>query len=160
VSSRFEETGGYDLDLVALGIDSVNDYNWAHLLGKQAIRSYRSWREEAERGWETDQARFGVPLAPNVSVGWDSTPRTPLDSPSTTTGWPFVPVIVDGTSDELEMALRAGLEFAARQPPAARYLSVNAWNEWTEGSYLEPDNHWGTTRLDTIRRVFATPTTP
>src|SRR6202034_2814144 len=53
VSSRFGETGGFDLDLVALGIDRVNDYNWAHRLGEEPVRSYRSWREEAELRWRS-----------------------------------------------------------------------------------------------------------
>jgi hypothetical protein len=35
-----------------------------------------------------------------------------------------------------------------------RLVTINAWNEWTEGSYLEPDTLHGAGHLEQIRRVF------
>jgi hypothetical protein len=35
-----------------------------------------------------------------------------------------------------------------------RIASINCWNEWTEGSYLEPDTVTGMRYLDPVRDVF------
>jgi hypothetical protein len=40
------------------------------------------------------------------------------------------------------------------KPPAQRILTINAWNEWTEGSYLEPDTEHGFAYLEAIKQVF------
>ncbi|MDR2618079.1 MAG: glycoside hydrolase family 99-like domain-containing protein [Treponema sp.] len=34
---------------------------------------------------------------------------------------------------------------------------MNSWNEWTETSYLEPDDLYGYGYLEAVRRVFRGP---
>ena len=144
----------------ALGIDSVNDYNWNHflwgdqVLGQDPLLPYARWRETATKQWSLDAAGFDAPVAPNVSIGWDSTPRTPPGEPVRCEAWPYLPVVVDNTPEELTTALRDSLTFLRQEPSAAPYLTLNAWNEWTEGAYLEPDDHWGTSKLDAVRGVL------
>ena len=39
-------------------------------------------------------------------------------------------------------------------PSLPRFVTVNSWNEWTEGSYIEPDVENGLQYLEAIRDVF------
>ncbi|MCX6625962.1 MAG: glycoside hydrolase family 99-like domain-containing protein [Acidobacteria bacterium] len=41
------------------------------------------------------------------------------------------------------------------RPGLPRIANINAWNEWTEGSYLEPDTTSRYAYLEAIRDVFA-----
>ena len=33
-------------------------------------------------------------------------------------------------------------------------ITINSWNEWTEGTYLEPDDKFGYGYLDALGKVF------
>ena len=40
------------------------------------------------------------------------------------------------------------------KPESERIVVINSWNEWGEGSYLEPDTENGMGYLEAVRDVF------
>ena len=48
----------------------------------------------------------------------------------------------------------ASYYFGQYHPNDPRILNINCWNEWTEGSYLEPDTVNGMKYLEAVRDVF------
>jgi hypothetical protein len=82
----------------------------------------------------TDVARRSVELASpegtygGVFVGWDNTPRRSLAST----------IVLPPTKKEFKAYLLDKIRQTATQYHT-NYLFVNAWNEWAEGTVLEPD---------------------
>lgn len=66
-------------------------------------------------------------------------------------------LIVHGsTPDKYEAWLAALLAKAREKPIAGRpIVCINAWNEWCEGAYLEPDLHFGAAYLNATSRAIA-----
>jgi len=142
--------------LDALGFDSVTSYVWLHHVGLDTfpVTDYAVWREQALRKAESLAAEFKLPYFPNVTMGWDTSPRTIQSDIYEPIGYQYMATVGRNTPEAFEIALRqtkAALERNARGP---RMMTINAWNEWTEGSYLEPDLVNGTGYLEAIKRVF------
>ena len=85
----------------------------------------------------------GVPYFPHVSIGWDNNPRFKEFS------WG---VCKNNTPENFEQALRMAKDFADKTDVSL--ITVNSWNEWTESSYLLPDNVYGYGYLEAIKKVF------
>jgi hypothetical protein len=88
-----------------------------------------------------------LPAAPRFSTvmpAWDNTPRRMERA-----------TIFDGASPG---AFQAWLEAAVRQTREhnfgdERIVFINAWNEWAEGAYLEPDEACGYEYLEAVRNA-------
>jgi hypothetical protein len=50
--------------------------------------------------------------------------------------------------------MRMAKEYIDTHPDRAPLITVNSWNEWTETSYLQPDDVNGYGYLEAIKRVF------
>lgn len=87
-------------------------------------------------------------------MGWDSSPRAEQSQPFENVGYPFMNTIAGNTPAKFKKALELTRDRLLAEPDGLRILNINCWNEWTEGSYLEPDKVHGMAYLDAIRAVF------
>jgi hypothetical protein len=141
--------------IVDLGFDSFTSYVWIHHVAMNdfPLTDYNWMRDRYMEYWNKAEREFDLPYYPNVTMGWDSSPRTVQSDVYRNIGYPFTPILSGNTPEAFGKALemtRARLD--SRSGP--KILNINAWNEWTEGSYLEPDTVNGMGYLEAIKRAF------
>ena len=68
--------------------------------------------------------------------------------------YPYTSIVTGNTPEAFEMVLRQARSYLEQHRDLSRIISINSWNEWTEGSYLEPDSTHGMGYLDAVRNVF------
>lgn len=140
-----------------LGFDSISSYAWIHHCDKfhfPATR-YEDVMHANIDYWSATAESFDCPYFPNVTMGWDPSPRTAQDAPFEDIGYPYMATLSGNTPQNFRAALLASRDHVDRHTLPAKHISINAWNEWTEGSYLEPDVISGFAYLEAIRDVFS-----
>jgi hypothetical protein len=139
-----------------LGLDSTTSYVWIHHvpLDRFPQTPYADVMEKYFQYAEGAAQKFGVPYYPNVTMGWDSSPRARQQDPFVPRGYPFMAMLSGNTPEALRTALERAKAFLMKRPATERILTINCWNEWTEGSYLEPDTRHGMKYLEAVRAVF------
>lgn len=145
--------------LDALGFDSVSSYVWVHhrTMPDFPATNYTDYREQSVQDYEKFTHLYKLPYYPNVTMGWDPSPRTIQSDVYDNLGYPFTPILTGNTPEQFREALISMKEFLDRGLTQPKIFTVNAWNEWTEGSYLEPDTMNGMGYLEAIRNVFVAP---
>jgi len=96
---------------------------------------------------ENALSREGVAYSryPCVFPSWDNTPRQSLGATIMHDATPEVfQAYVEGKLDDLDRFFVGD----------KRLLFVNAWNEWAEGTHLEPDHVYGHRWLEAVRRAL------
>lgn len=88
-------------------------------------------------------------------MGWDPSPRCDLKSEWGSYAYPFTYTIGNNTPENFRKALQMTKDKLLADPSGPRILNINCWNEWTEGSYLEPDVKSGMKYLEAVKTVFA-----
>jgi lipopolysaccharide biosynthesis protein len=82
-----------------------------------------------------------IPVYPGGFVDWDNSPR-----------YGHGARIVRGASPEaFGQWLGEMVNSLADRPLDSRLVFLNAWNEWAEGAYLEPDERYGFAYLEALR---------
>ena len=124
-----------------LGFDSMTHYQFAHFNGM--YDEYEIIVKNAIKERQKLDKEFDVPYYPHVSIGWDNSPRTRESA-----------VSLNNTPEEFQKALQAAKYFLDARPELHPLITINSWNEWTETSYLQPDDVYGYGYLEAVRNVF------
>lgn len=141
--------------VIKAGFDSCTSYNCVCLSEKWMQEFPRvDFQEMAddyiEVAKKTMQA-LPFPFYPVITTGWDPSPRTiQSEVYDPTPCYPWM-AVMESSPEKLADATRKTAELLMTRPADERIMFFNAWNEWTEGSYLEPDNFYGMKMLEAIR---------
>ena len=138
-----------------LGFDSATSYVWIHHTQLPKTQTDYNWvRDRYFAHWNKVKEEYGVPYFPNVTMGWDPSPRCDSKSEWANVGYPFMNTIGNNTPENFKTALQKTKDKLLADPNGPRMLNINCWNEWTEGSYLEPDTVNGIKYLQAVKAVF------
>ncbi len=123
------------------GFDSLSVYNM-----QGPYDDYNKWPMRAIKEWPKFMEAYPT-FHPIVSTGWDNNPRyLPKD---------ITNVAKNKSPKTYEKVLRTVKKWADENIKTQRKLIIiNAWNEWTEDGYLEPDERFGYGYLNATARVF------
>ncbi len=137
-----EAAGRFVNSLKAMGFDSVAMYNMGGF-----AEDYLAYGANAIKIREQMDAVLDVPVFPCVSIGWDDTPRFPAK------GMRDV-VHYHNTPQSFAAVLAKAKKYADSHPEQPKLITINAWNEWVEGSYLLPDMLNGFGYLEAVKQVI------
>lgn len=149
-----------------LDLDSVTDYNF----NTWKVPNYdKRYNEDGTRLF--NYGEIGEPLfeywrkmqagrfmyIPNVSTGWDATSRCDAGVKfpwGKEWKYPYCASFTNNTADIFESYLRKAKEQAESDPKKPGAVYINGWNEYTEGTYLLPNNFETDEFLRAIAAVF------
>jgi lipopolysaccharide biosynthesis protein len=147
----FEDDANLPADPSALDLDSYFEFP-PHSIPVQPLRPLPSGLPEAFAGDIYDYNRTITaalatlendrhvgPLHRSVMVGWDSTARRDLSAH----------IFHGATPANFRRWLRHTIEYQGGED-GERIIFINAWNEWGEGTYLEPDRDFGRGWLEAV----------
>ncbi|WP_194291640.1 glycoside hydrolase family 99-like domain-containing protein [Rhizobium sp. ICMP 5592] len=117
---------------------------WFHAGHGTHAFSYPDAVKFAEAAYDRPDEEDGLPIHPGVLVGWDTEARKPGRGD----------VMVGSNPTLFRRWFSKACEKVLRQEDnEARFVFINAWNEWAEGAYLEPDRRHGYGYLTALRSV-------
>ncbi len=149
-----------------LGLDSLTDYNfgpwitpdYSRRYNKEGVRlfDYAALGEPMFNHWRKMQ-QGKLPYIPNVATGWDATSRC---DPAVKFPWgkdweyPYCASFTNNTADIFRAYLQKAKEQVLNDPKNPGVVYINGWNEYTEGTYLLPNNFETDEFLRAIASVF------
>ncbi len=127
----------------ALGFDSMSHYQFVHFTNID--RDYNVIMEDVVKEWERLEKEFTIPYFPHISIGWDNNPRYKEFRPG---------IVKNNTPEKFLRAMEQAKSYADSHPGQQPLITINSWNEWTESSYLQPDDLYGYGYLEAIKKLF------
>jgi hypothetical protein len=124
-----------------MGFNSVAMYNMGGL-----NEDYLAYGANSRKIRAQMDSILNVPLFPCVSIGWDATPRFPAQGIKNV-------VHYHNTPASFASLLSKAKKYADSHPEQPKLITINAWNEWVEGSYLLPDMLNGFGYLEAVKDV-------
>ncbi len=148
------------------GFDSLTDYNTSPYQmpaeTTSAMRAKGEWEIDYRASFPTVRKRWRdmsakkLPYIPNVTTGWDSTPRCRPDEPYPWRAleYPYTMSFTNNTPAAFREILAEAKAHAESDPKKPGAVYINGWNEYTEGSFLIPNNFYSDGALRAIESVF------
>ena len=127
-----------------LGINSITKYNW----GGPHPQDYIEWGTEAMQRREQWNKALNIPYFPNVSIGWDDTPRFPDKGKEDI-------VYYNKTPEAFAGFLEKAKDYCDAHPEETNLITLFSWNEWIEGGYLLPDIKYGFRYLEAVKKAMS-----
>lgn len=81
---------------------------------------------------------------PQIIAGWDRSPRS---------GRKAV-IYCHDTPENFGEGVKKALSCVENRDSEHRLIFLNSWNEWGEGSYMEPDLRYGKGKLETLKQIL------
>ena len=128
----------------SFGANSVTSYQWVHF---GLHEDYIKWGEKAYSLMEKWDETLEIPFFPHVSIGWDNTPRYPQKGEESV-------VHIHNNPESFGAYLQRAKDYVDAHADEPNLITINAWNEWVEGSYLEPDMRWGYGYLEAVEKIM------
>ncbi len=127
-----------------LEFDSLTHYQFAHFTNMG--RKYTDILVDVKKEWDYIDSNFKMPYYPHISVGWDANPRYNSSRGN---------VCEENTPDNVKKGFDMAKEYVdTHKNLKAPLVTVNSWNEWTETSYLQPDDLYGYGYLEAVKDCF------
>ena len=89
-------------------------------------------------------------------MGWDVSPRCEpnVPWPFAKFGYPYMYVVEGNTPKQFGELCKCAAEFRPARGKQPFAVFLNAWHEWTEGSYLLPEEKCGVAYLYAVKQAF------
>ena len=132
--------------------DAISNYNWifagTRQRGKKVIASYDSMVKGINyenRFWSRAAERYGKDYIPIVTPGFD------CSALYETGHYDWLVVRTKPTPEKFKKMVEGARKYI---DPDINMIYVSAWNEWQEGSAVEPSEEFGFDFLKVLRDVF------